>query len=117
MLVGEQPGDRENRVGEPFVGPAGRVLAQALEKAGIPLRGRVPYQRREALTKDARRKRRIHRKPGTERLTKDPGTSLASALAPVVVATLIPRRYCGRLTTNAMNRWTGSCQTWRPRSG
>lgn len=35
MLVGEQPGDREDIEGEPFVGPAGRVLAQALEGAGI----------------------------------------------------------------------------------
>ncbi|GAB3045445.1 UdgX family uracil-DNA binding protein [Parafrigoribacterium mesophilum] len=35
MLVGEQPGDREDRVGEPFVGPAGRVLADALEAADI----------------------------------------------------------------------------------
>jgi DNA polymerase len=35
MLVGEQPGDREDREGEPFVGPAGRILARALEGAGI----------------------------------------------------------------------------------
>jgi len=35
MLVGEQPGDREDREGHPFVGPAGRVLDQALVEAGI----------------------------------------------------------------------------------
>jgi uracil-DNA glycosylase len=35
MLVGEQPGDREDREGEPFVGPAGRVLDDALQSAGI----------------------------------------------------------------------------------
>ncbi|WP_251152629.1 UdgX family uracil-DNA binding protein [Cellulosimicrobium sp. Marseille-Q4280] len=35
VLVGEQPGDREDREGEPFVGPAGRVLADAIEAAGI----------------------------------------------------------------------------------
>jgi uracil-DNA glycosylase len=35
MLVGEQPGDQEDRVGRPFVGPAGRVLDLALSKAGI----------------------------------------------------------------------------------
>jgi DNA polymerase len=35
MLVGEQPGDKEDRVGEPFVGPAGRLLDRALEEAGI----------------------------------------------------------------------------------
>jgi DNA polymerase len=35
MLVGEQPGDKEDLAGEPFVGPAGGVLARALEEAGI----------------------------------------------------------------------------------
>jgi uracil-DNA glycosylase family protein len=35
MLIGEQPGDVEDRMGEPFVGPAGRILDQALEAAGI----------------------------------------------------------------------------------
>jgi uracil-DNA glycosylase len=35
MLVGEQPGDREDREGEPFVGPAGRLLDRALEEAEI----------------------------------------------------------------------------------
>jgi uracil-DNA glycosylase family protein len=35
MLVGEQPGDQEDRAGAPFVGPAGRVLDTALERAGI----------------------------------------------------------------------------------
>jgi uracil-DNA glycosylase len=35
MLVGEQPGDREDREGKPFVGPAGRLLDLALEEAGI----------------------------------------------------------------------------------
>jgi uracil-DNA glycosylase len=35
MLVGEQPGDREDREGEPFVGPAGKVLDEALKAAGI----------------------------------------------------------------------------------
>lgn len=35
MLVGEQPGDREDREGQPFVGPAGKLLDEALEAAGI----------------------------------------------------------------------------------
>src|SRR3954454_23822247 len=35
MFVGEQPGDREDREGRPFVGPAGRMLDRALEEAGI----------------------------------------------------------------------------------
>src|SRR5215813_8036721 len=36
MLVGEQPGDKEDLAGKPFVGPAGKILDQALEDAGIP---------------------------------------------------------------------------------
>src|SRR5919205_481116 len=39
MLVGEQPGDQEDRVGRPFVGPAGRLLDRALEEAGIGTEG------------------------------------------------------------------------------
>jgi len=35
MLVGEQPGDQEDRSGHPFVGPAGKLLERALEQAGI----------------------------------------------------------------------------------
>src|SRR5881275_2738367 len=35
MMIGEQPGDREDREGHPFVGPAGRLLDQCLEEAGI----------------------------------------------------------------------------------
>jgi uracil-DNA glycosylase len=63
MLVGEQPGDREDREGEPFVGPAGRILDAALERAGIArddvyLTNAVKHFRWEA-----RGKRRIHRKP------------------------------------------------------
>ena len=38
MLVGEQPGDREDLDGRPFVGPAGRRLDEALEEAGIERR-------------------------------------------------------------------------------
>lgn len=63
MLAGEQPGDREDREGRPFVGPAGRLLDDALERAGIArddvyLTNVVKHFRWEA-----RGKRRIHRKP------------------------------------------------------
>lgn len=62
-LVGEQPGDREDLAGEPFVGPAGRVLDGAIEDAGIPrdriyLTNAVKHFRFEL-----RGTRRIHAKP------------------------------------------------------
>jgi DNA polymerase len=68
VLVGEQPGDQEDRKGEPFVGPAGRLLDRALADAGI--------DRREAYVTNAvkhfrftqKGKRRIHQTPGPEHL-------------------------------------------------
>jgi DNA polymerase len=69
MLVGEQPGDREDVEGRPFVGPAGRVLDQALEEAGLHrervyLSNAVKHFRFEM-----RGKRRIHRKPSMAQLS------------------------------------------------
>ncbi len=63
MLVGEQPGDREDIEGHPFVGPAGKVLDRGLERAGIAtdqvyITGVVKHFRYKA-----RGKRRIHQKP------------------------------------------------------
>jgi uracil-DNA glycosylase family protein len=63
MLVGEQPGDREDVEGEPFVGPAGGVLARALESAGID-RGDVYLTNAVKHFKwRARGKRRLHQTP------------------------------------------------------
>jgi uracil-DNA glycosylase family protein len=63
VLVGEQPGDREDRVGRPFVGPAGAVLDDALLEAGID-RGRVYVTNAVKHFKwKGRGKRRIHDKP------------------------------------------------------
>jgi DNA polymerase len=63
MLVGEQPGDAEDLAGRPFVGPAGRVLDQALEAAGI-VRDQVYVTNVVKHFKwEPRGKRRIHAKP------------------------------------------------------
>ena len=63
MLVGEQPGDREDEGGRPFVGPAGRELDVALEAAGIG-RGDVYLTNAVKHFKHEQRgKRRIHKKP------------------------------------------------------
>jgi DNA polymerase len=66
MLVGEQPGDQEDRAGEPFVGPAGRILDEALGAAGI---GRDELYVTNAVkhfkftVRAERGKRRIHQTP------------------------------------------------------
>jgi uracil-DNA glycosylase len=63
MLVGEQPGDREDRDGRPFVGPAGHLLDAAMEKAGLdPDRVYVTNAVKHFKWKP-RGKRRIHQRP------------------------------------------------------
>jgi uracil-DNA glycosylase family protein len=63
MLVGEQPGDREDIEGHPFVGPAGRVLDQGLELAGISPRDTYITNVVKHFRYKARGKRRIHQTP------------------------------------------------------
>lgn len=65
MFVGEQPGDREDLTGRPFVGPAGKLLDDALQEAGID-RNKVYVTnavKHFSWTPDQRGKRRIHKKP------------------------------------------------------
>jgi DNA polymerase len=65
MLVGEQPGDQEDRSGHPFVGPAGKLLDQALREVGIE-RSEVYVTnvvKHFKWTQAERGKRRIHKKP------------------------------------------------------
>jgi DNA polymerase len=63
MLLGEQPGDREDREGKPFVGPAGRLLDDALEQAGIDRHAAYVTNVVKHFKWQARGKRRIHAKP------------------------------------------------------
>jgi uracil-DNA glycosylase len=63
MMVGEQPGDKEDLAGKPFVGPAGQVLDRALADAGIP-RGEVFVTNAVKHFKhEMRGKRRLHKRP------------------------------------------------------
>jgi DNA polymerase len=64
VLVGEQPGDREDREGRPFVGPAGRILDDALAAAGIDPAGVYVTNAVKHFRFELRGKRRIHKKPG-----------------------------------------------------
>ncbi|WP_433409656.1 UdgX family uracil-DNA binding protein [Saccharomonospora azurea] len=70
VMVGEVPGDREDREGAPFVGPAGRLLDRALVEAGIDrdtvyVTNAVKHFR---FTRDARSGRRIHKKPSRSQI-------------------------------------------------
>ena len=63
VLVGEQPGDKEDEQGEPFVGPAGRLLDEALEDAGIAREAAYLTNAVKHFRFEQRGKRRIHAKP------------------------------------------------------
>jgi uracil-DNA glycosylase len=63
ILVGEQPGDQEDLAGRPFVGPAGRLLDQALEEAGIDRKLAYVTNVVKHFKWQPRGKRRIHQKP------------------------------------------------------
>ena len=63
MFVGEQPGDQEDLAGRPFVGPAGQVFDEALEKAGIPRTEVYVTNAVKHFKFEQRGKKRIHSKP------------------------------------------------------
>jgi uracil-DNA glycosylase len=63
LFVGEQPGDQEDLAGRPFVGPAGRLLDEALELAGIDRSAAYVTNAVKHFKWEARGKRRIHAKP------------------------------------------------------
>jgi DNA polymerase len=127
VLVGEQPGDAEDRKGRPFVGPAGRVLDRALAEAGLDRESVYVTNAVKHFSFEERGKLRIHKKPRASevsacrpwleaeleairpgvlvllgataaqavfgpsfRVSQKRGQLLASALAPVVIATVHP---------------------------
>jgi uracil-DNA glycosylase family protein len=63
MLVGEQPGDQEDKEGHPFVGPAGRILDEGLREAGIDRRKLFVTNAVKHFKWEPRGKRRLHKTP------------------------------------------------------
>jgi uracil-DNA glycosylase len=63
MFVGEQPGDQEDQIGRPFVGPAGKLFDRALEEAGLDRSTAYVTNVVKHFKWTARGKRRIHQKP------------------------------------------------------
>lgn len=68
ILVGEQPGDREDLAGKPFVGPAGRLLDDALDAAGLDRRTAYLTNVVKHFSWEKRGKRRIHKKPKVDEI-------------------------------------------------
>jgi len=70
MLVGEQPGDQEDLAGKPFVGPAGRILDQALEEAGISRHDVFVTNAVKHFKHEMRGKRRLHKRPNANEIER-----------------------------------------------
>src|SRR6266576_6865171 len=68
LLVGEQPGDYEDLAGKPFVGPAGKIMDQALEEAGIDRSHVYVTNAVKHFKWEPRGKRRIHNKPNSREI-------------------------------------------------
>jgi uracil-DNA glycosylase len=70
MMVGEQPGDKEDRAGKPFVGPAGRVLDDAIAEAGIDRKDVFVTNAVKHFKFEMRGKRRLHKKPNAHEIER-----------------------------------------------
>jgi DNA polymerase len=90
MLVGEQPGDVEDQQGQPFVGPAGTVLAQALAEAGIRVEDVYVTNVVKHFRWEPKGKRRLHKTPATRHIRACiPWLEAELAMVqPVVIVTL-----------------------------
>lgn len=68
MLIGEQPGDYEDVAGKPFVGPAGKIMDQALEEAGIDRKKVYVTNAVKHFKWEPKGKRRLHKKPNSREI-------------------------------------------------
>jgi DNA polymerase len=109
MLVGEQPGDKEDLAGKPFVGPAGRVLDQALAEAGIPRDDVFVTNAVKHFKHEMRGKRRLHKRPNAYEIERckiwlDLEREIVEPVAIVVLGATAARSLFGRPITIAKLR-------------
>jgi len=104
MLVGEQPGDKEHIAGKPFVGPAGRVLDQALHDAGIAREETFVTNAVKHFKHEMRGKRRLHKRPNNYEIERckvwlDFERSLVKPSTIVALGVTAARSLTGRTVT------------------
>jgi len=104
MLVGEQPGDKEDLSGKPFVGPAGRVLDRALAEAGIPRTEVFVTNAVKHFKHEMRAKRRLHKRPNAYEIERckfwlDLERALVKPAAIVALGATAARSLLGRPIT------------------
>jgi len=104
MLVGEQPGDEEDRRGQPFVGPAGRLLDEALEEAGLTRRSVYITNAVKHFKWEPRGKRRLHKKPGLREINAC-NVWLEQEIAAIAAGTIVA------LGSTALRALTGTTLT------
>src|SRR6516165_9704152 len=109
MLVGEQPGDKEDLAGKPFVGPAGRMLDQALAEAGIPRDEVFVTNAVKHFKHEMRGKRRLHKRPSNYEIERckvwlENERSLIKPAAVVALGATAARSLFGRTVTIGKTR-------------
>ena len=109
MFVGEQPGDKEDLAGRPFVGPAGRVLDQALRDAGIPRQDAFVTNAVKHFKHEMRGKRRLHKRPNNDEIERcriwlDAERKLVKPAAIVALGVSAARSLMGKTVTIAKLR-------------
>jgi uracil-DNA glycosylase family protein len=104
MLVGEQPGDKEDLAGKPFVGPAGQLLDRALQDAGIARDETFVSNAVKHFKHEMRGKRRLHKRPNTYEIERckiwlDVERSLVKPSTIVALGATAARSLTGRTVT------------------
>jgi DNA polymerase len=104
MLVGEQPGDKEDLAGEPFVGPAGRILDQALQDAGIDRNETFVTNAVKHFKHEMRGKRRLHKRPNNYEIERckiwlDDERKLVKPAAVIALGVSAARSLTGKTVT------------------
>ncbi len=109
MLVGEEPGDKEDLAGKPFVGPAGRVLDAALKDAGIAREETFVTNAVKHFKYEMRGKRRLHKRPNTYEIERckiwlDNERALVKPSIVIALGVTAARSLTGRTVTIAKLR-------------
>jgi uracil-DNA glycosylase len=109
MLIGEQPGDKEDLAGKPFVGPAGRILDQALEQAGVPRGDAFVTNAVKHFKFEMRGKRRLHQRPNAYEIERckwwfEQERAIVKPAAIVAMGATAARGVFGRVVTIAKMR-------------
>jgi DNA polymerase len=104
MLVGEQPGDKEDLAGKPFVGPAGHLLDRALHDAGIARGETFVTNAVKHFKHEMRGKRRLHKRPDTYEIERckiwfEAERSLVGPSVVVALGVTAARALTGRTVT------------------